>query len=390
MSTASKLKLTDDVCARARWDGQDRVVWDILVPGLGLALGRESKSWLVYARLGTGRGAPQKKLRFGRHPDLPVSKAREQARLKLAEWEAEIAAAKADKPKEMTVQGAVDMWRKSRKYNEKMADKSRREYDGALNRHVLPRWADKPLSQVDGEMLAELHDDISERAPMAANRTIAYLRSVWNWGAKKGAWSNNPGFARVEFNEESTSTQFFRPEQARELVAVLDSWPDKEAALLFHFLLVTGCRISEARSLHWVDDGRCNFLDLGGRQAVLRTHKTVRKAGTRYVSLNSDALDVVKRMADLQDPEGRLWPLSYEDYHDEWSRIREAAKCPKHRIHSLRHTFATLSLMGSADLRAVADQMGHLSLQTTMRYAKSVAEARNRAADSLSAVLKGA
>ena len=45
--------------------------------------------------------------------------------------------------------------------------------------------------------------------------------------------------------------------------------------------------------------------------------------------------------------------------------IIKKADVPRIRFHDLRHTFATLSLSGGADIKTVSSRLGHSSMQVT-------------------------
>ena len=71
-----------------------------------------------------------------------------------------------------------------------------------------------------------------------------------------------------------------------------------------------------------------------------------------------------------QHPKSRqINRLSYHTLYGDWQTLIEASEIHHCRIHDLRHTFATerVGLMGIEELRAL---MGHVDIQTTLRYQK--------------------
>ncbi|MBT3331334.1 MAG: tyrosine-type recombinase/integrase [Rhodospirillaceae bacterium] len=70
-----------------------------------------------------------------------------------------------------------------------------------------------------------------------------------------------------------------------------------------------------------------------------------------------------------------------------WKRIRLIAELPDVRLHDLRHTFASWSVMGGQTLFMTGGLLGHASAQTTSRYAHLAADPLRQAADNVSETL---
>ena len=63
------------------------------------------------------------------------------------------------------------------------------------------------------------------------------------------------------------------------------------------------------------------------------------------------------------DTDGQPWSPS--PFGLRFTRLRDAAKLPKVRLHDLRHSFASLLLAGGADLKTVSTALGHATISVT-------------------------
>ena len=57
------------------------------------------------------------------------------------------------------------------------------------------------------------------------------------------------------------------------------------------------------------------------------------------------------------------------------------------RIHDLRHSFATLAILGGASLYDVQKLLGHSDISMTQRYAHMADESLQKATDNMSQVI---
>jgi integrase len=60
------------------------------------------------------------------------------------------------------------------------------------------------------------------------------------------------------------------------------------------------------------------------------------------------------------------------------------------RIHDLRHSFATLAIMGGASLYDVQKLLGHSDIAMTQRYAHMVDESLQRATENAAQIIENA
>ncbi len=156
---------------------------------------------------------------------------------------------------------------------------------------------------------------------------------------------------------------------------MLNGYEVNVSALLLKFLLLTGLRLGETKMLKWEDFGADGAIHI--RMGNAKSKKS------RYVQLNSMAKDVLK---DLE--RGKINPYIFPggkagshiiSPKKLFNTVKRKAAMEDICIHTLRHTFATLSISAGTDLYVVQSQHGHASYKTTQRYA-DIAPQRIKAA----------
>ena len=120
---------------------------------------------------------------------------------------------------------------------------------------------------------------------------------------------------------------------------------------LFHFYILTGCRRHEALTLLWDDK------DFQRRILLIRGTKT---AGSYRIIPLSNALDNL--LNDIPHISSRVFPFNDDYVTKTFHRF-----CPDHKLHDLRHTFATICAVNNVHPTATQRMLGHSKIDTTMR-----------------------
>jgi integrase/recombinase XerC len=166
---------------------------------------------------------------------------------------------------------------------------------------------------------------------------------------------------------EQKKMRVLSPEELKQILKVCKKPRDK---ILILFLVDSGMRRSEARSLNWIDvdipsgvvnisrskskKARSVFIGVKTRRALLRYRRTVSHE-------DNDPL--------FQTQTGtRLTPSGFRQVI---RRISEKSNIP-FSAHDLRRTFATLSLKAGMNVLHLQSLLGHSSLEMTRRYVQMV------------------
>ena len=98
--------------------------------------------------------------------------------------------------------------------------------------------------------------------------------------------------------------------------------------------------------------------------------------------LSEEIQDFIKMQYELE-PTDRLFPITKSYLHSEMKRGCKETGLQKIRIHDLRHSHVSLLIELGFSAVAIADRLGHESIEITYRYAHLFPSKQNEMADKL-------
>lgn len=221
-------------------------------------------------------------------------------------------------------------------------------------------------------------------SPSSVAVQLAALRSLYRWASDPNIalLPHNPTTAvRLPKPEVTSRNRYLTKQELAKLLSELFRQGTRNY-LLGLMLTLTGLRVSELISVRWEDF----YEDIEGRGVWL--HIRNGKGGKRRsVKIPEPLWKMIKKHR--HDPDRRredagslLFPISSRQV----ARILEAARkrCGFDKAvsaHWLRHTNATLALLGGASLQQVQETLGHSQITTTQRYLHTVEQMKKAAPD---------
>ncbi|WP_224982729.1 site-specific integrase [Geomonas agri] len=232
--------------------------------------------------------------------------------------------------------------------------------------------------------------------PSTVNRDLTALKALVSKAVEWKALQDHP-LSKVKPSkvDDGSRVRFLSKDEEQNLMRVLDEretraraersnanqwrrdrgyplFPDLAAASFADHLkpmvlvsLNTGLRWGELVSLTWekVDLDRA-LITVGGQ--------TAKSGKTRYIPLNSPALDALagwkKQSAGTLVFPGRKGGV-LDNVNKAWGAVLEAAGIADFHWHDMRHHFASKLVMAGVDLNTVRELLGHSDLKMTLRYA---------------------
>ncbi|MBW1772833.1 MAG: tyrosine recombinase XerC [Deltaproteobacteria bacterium] len=208
-------------------------------------------------------------------------------------------------------------------------------------------------------------------------RKLSAIRSFFNFLEKKGLVAGNPA-ADISTPKQEKYDPPFLP--IDEMFRLLER-PDRSKPLGLRDLAILevfyscGIRVSELEGLNLsgidFEQRLIKVMGKGKKERIIPIGKSALKAVRDYM----DAVIPLREKTHGSSPEGPLFlnvrggRLSTRGIYNVVRKYaKEGLLSGEISPHALRHTFATHLLDGGADLRAVQELLGHVSLSTTQKY----------------------
>ena len=251
--------------------------------------------------------------------------------------------------------------------NAKLHQRSYRDTEMYMRRHILPKWGKVRLTDIDTRAVAQWLSE--KQAEGFAPATVEKIRVIFGrsfvlgsgWGVPGCDKNPTRGIPRKPLN--NARERFLTAEEAARLRLAVAESQNPQLQHIVGLLLLTGARVRELLDARW------EHVDVERKAWFIPTSKTGK---SRYVPLSGPALAIV---AGLPRYKGCPWLVPnpetlkpFVSIRHGWLRATRVARLPGLRIHDLRHSAASFMVNNGVDLFAVGKVLGHASYQSTQRY----------------------
>jgi integrase len=257
---------------------------------------------------------------------------------------------------------------------------TQRGYNAWLDNHVLPKWGDSPLTELQARPV-ELWLQSLELSPKSKLHIRGLLSILWDYAMWRGDMptARNP----MELVDVKNATKRVRkpisltPEQFRLLLKTLGGDPCWRTMLLV--AVGFGLRISELLGLKWGDVdwlGKTIRIERGVVKQIVDDVKT--NCSARTMECADELLDILKQwkqVSQFSAPEDWMFaspsklgrqPLSYTHVWETLSNASKTAGIAHVSSHTFRHTNRAWLDSDGTPVGVQRRLMRHASIATTM------------------------
>jgi integrase len=296
-------KLTDKLLQNLKAPSSGRLeIWDTLLPGFGLRVTEnDARTYFVMYRTGFGANRKQRRYKIGDAKVMTLGEAREAARKALGKVEKGVDPA-AERVPVQGIQVAPDSFAAAAEaYLAKHVKKNTRastcrETKRIFDVDLIPAWGPRPVASITRRDVVAVLDTITGRgAEVQANRTLARLRTFFNWASDEEYIAASPVTRMKPPTKEETRDRVLSDDEIRAFWQATGElgWP---FGPLFRLLLVTAQRRDEVAGMAWSE------LDFTRRVWTIPKERA-KNSQAHDVALSQLALELI---AELLEVDGTL------------------------------------------------------------------------------------
>jgi integrase len=242
--------------------------------------------------------------------------------------------------------------------------------------YLIPHVGHVQVAKLTPFQVSQLYQDLEKEGRSAdlRNKVGQLLRRALKYAVKLKMVRDN---VAAEIPLPKVTEEEIHPlteDQVKQFLRVAESRP---LYPLYLMAFDTGMRQGELIALEWTDiDLGTGIVSItksakGGEKGGVRIKEVKTKSSRRRIKLTRRTLDALAKSKEKST--GRLvFPSRKGTYllkcnlRTAFRRILDKAELPMIRFHDCRHTFATLALLKTKNVKAVSVRLGHEDIRVTL------------------------
>lgn len=297
---------------------------------------------------------------------------------------------------DMSFETFVDLYKKNLKERLKLSTWQTKV--SIIDTKILPYFKKKRINDIKvsdvvawQNTLLNMEDENGERYSLVYLKTIHnQLSAIFNHAVRYYDLQSNPAAKAGNMGKEKTREMLYWTKD--EYIKFSNAIMDKPVSFYaFEVLYWCGLRLGEMLAL--------TPSDFNFEKNILRINKSYQKIGAEDVItdpktpksirnvqmpdfLAEEMKDYISSLYEIE-PDQRIFPITKAYMHNEMTRGSNAAGVKRIRIHDLRHSHVSLLIEMGFGAVAIADRVGHESIDITYRYAHLFPTTQQAIADKL-------
>lgn len=297
--------------------------------------------------------------------------------------------------RQLNVPTLNELWPKYIEYleTERKAQSTIDTYARVGRQRILPILGNKHADKITELDVQRLKTSLKECVPTTVNQTLNAFVGLMRVARLNHPQVIIPEIKRLRVPDDVEHIRFYSLADSEALVVAVQGEPVRQAAILIS--LDCGLRKGEVYALRWEDvDDRSKKIHVRHNlyRGVLRPTKGKK---SRKVPMTPRLVALLREFPQTSEwvlPRNRPLKGALHKTNTPVSLTwhltcaAEKAGIVNHGPHSLRHTYATLSIVAGVDLKTLQTYLGHKTAAQTARYLHVLPEAEASSVDKLEAL----
>jgi integrase len=224
----------------------------------------------------------------------------------------------------------------------------------AFRRAISFLGGDTPLTRINKKLidswLAQMSQEVKRTS---ANTWFRHFKAAISKAIEWGYITDHPCKGIKQLRIQRGFPRYLTKDEVNRL---LEAEMDQDFRRLWKFMVLAGCRRSEALQITHKDiNWQQHRIDIG----------VTKNGEPKFIVITDDIAEIIR---EIPAEVGRLFPWKPDSVTHHFERVARAAGL-KYRLHDLRHTYGSWLAMAGVKLQVIKDLMGHQDIKTTMIYA---------------------
>ena len=330
----------------------------------------KQKTWYVSVRYSNWQGEKTRKVKRG-------FKTKKEAQ----EWEQSFLNENAGSL-EMTFAEFVEIYKENQKH--RVRESTWQTKESIIETKILPYFKRKRMIDIkSSDVVAWQNKIMSMKDETGQHYSLVYLKTIhnqlsaiFNHAVRYYDLPKNPALIAGNMGKEKAKEMLFWTKD--EYIKFSEAVMDKPISFYaFEMLYWCGLRLGELLAL--------TAVDFDFENKLVRINKSCQRINGVDIITDPKTPKSIRKIqmpdflvAEMQDyfatiynlgPDDRIFPLNKSYMHNEMTRGSKNAGVKRIRIHDLRHSHVSLLINMGFGAVAIADRVGHESIDITYRYA---------------------